>query len=160
MHRAKCTNVIKNTLCSYFEADLLNEFGKNKFSLLIDEPNVGVLKLLGISIIYYSNIHKKVVSTYLGLVEIEEFDAKNIVLAIENLSRMKNLKLTYLIAIGTDNASVMTGINNGVYAKLKTEVPSRIFIRCICHSIQLATSHASAEALPKILNFIIAKTHK
>ena len=74
--------------------------------------------------------------------------------------RTKNLKLTNLIAIGTDNASVMTGINNGVYAKLKTEVLSLILIRCICHSIQLATSYASAEALPKILNFIIAETHK
>ena len=99
-------------------------------------------------------------SIYLGLVEIEKCDAENIVLAIKNLMRMKNLKLTNLIAIGTDNASVMTGINNGVYAKLKTEVSSFILIRCICHSIQLATSHASAETLPKILNFIITETHK
>ena len=147
-------------MCSQFEADLLNDIGKNKFSLLIDESNdISVLKLLGISIIYYSDIHKKVVSTYLGLVEIEECDAEKIVLAIKNLLRTKNLKLTNLIAIGTDNASVMTGINNGVYAKLKTEVLSFIF-RCICHSIHLATSHASAEALPKILNFIIVKTYK
>ena len=105
-------------MCSHFEANLLNDIGKNKFSLLIDESNdISVLKLLGISIIYYSDIHKKVVSTYLGLVEIEECDAENIVLAIKNLLRMKNLNLTNLITIGTGNASVMTGINNGVYAK-------------------------------------------
>ena len=133
---------------------MLSDIGKNKFNLLIDESSdISVLKLLCISIIYYSDIHKKVVSTYLGLVEIEECDAENIVLAIKNLLGTKNLKLTNLIAIGTDNASVMTGINKGVYAKLKTEVPSLILIRCICHSIQLATSHASAEALLKILNF-------
>ena len=41
------------------------------------------------------------------------------------------------MAIGTNNASVMTGINNGVYAKLKAEVPSLTLIRCICHFIQL-----------------------
>ena len=144
------SNVIKNTLCSQFEADVLNDIGQNKFSLLINiSKDISVLKLLGISIIYCSDIYKKVVSTYLGLVEIEECDAENIVLAINNLLRTKNLKLTNLIAIGTDNASVMTGINNGVYAKLKTEVPSLILIRCICHSIHLVTSHASAEALPK-----------
>ena len=161
MHQIKCTNVIKNTLCSHFEADLLNDIGKNKFSLLMDESNdISVLKLLGISIIYYSDIHKKVVSTYLGLLEIEECDAENIILAIKNLLRTKNLKLTNVTAIGIDNASVMTGINNGVYANLKTEVPSLILIRCICHSIQLATLHASAEALPKILKFIITETHK
>ena len=148
-------------MCSHFEGDLLNDIGKHKFSLLIDESNnISVLKLLGLSIIYYSDIHKKVVSTYLGLVEIEECDAENIVLAIKNLLKTTNLKLSNLITIGTDNARVMTGINNGVYAKLKIEVPSLILIRCICHLIQLATSHASAKALPKILNFIIAETHK
>ena len=84
-------------------------------SAFIDESNdISVLKLLGISIIYYSNILKKIVSTYLGLVEIEECSAKYIVLAIKNLLRAKNLKLLNLIAIGTDNASVMTGINYGV----------------------------------------------
>ena len=82
-------------------------------SAFIDESNdISVLKLLGISIIYYSNILKKIVSTYLGLVEIEECDAEHIVLANKNLLRTKNLKLINLIAIGTNNASVMTGINN------------------------------------------------
>ena len=84
-------------------------------SAFIDESNdISVLKLLGISIIYYSNILKEIASTYLGLVEIEECDAEHIVLAIKNLLRAKNFKLINLIAIGTDNASVMTGINNGV----------------------------------------------
>ena len=32
MHCTKCTNIIKNTLCSPFEADLLNDIGKNNFS--------------------------------------------------------------------------------------------------------------------------------
>ena len=73
-----------------------------------------VFKLLGVSIFYYSNILKKIVSTYFGLVEIEKCDAEHIVLAIKNLLRARNLKLINLIAIGTDNARVMTGINNGV----------------------------------------------
>ena len=96
---------------------------------------------------------------YLGLVEIEECDAKHIVLAIKNLLWTKNVKLINVIAIGTENRSVMTGIDNGVYAKLKTEVPSHILIRCIYHSIELATSHASAETLPRNLNFITAETN-
>ena len=32
MHRTKCTNIIKNALCSHFEADWLNDIGENKFS--------------------------------------------------------------------------------------------------------------------------------
>ena len=136
MHRTKCSNIIKNTLYCHFAADLLNDIGKSKYSLLIDESNnISVLKLLGISIIYHSSIHKKIVSTYLGLIEIEQCNAEHIVIAIKNMLKSKNLELTNLMAIGTNNASVMTGINNGVYAKLKAEVPSLTLIRCICHSI-------------------------
>ena len=53
----------------------------------------------------------------------------------------------------------MVGINNGVCSKLKQENPSSILMRCVCHSIQLAMSYASAERLPRNLEYLIAKTH-
>ena len=72
MHRTKCTNVIKNVLCNHFEADFLKNIGKNKFSLIIDKANdISLLKLLSLSIIYFSNGEKKVVSTIFVLIEIE-----------------------------------------------------------------------------------------
>jgi len=43
----------------------------------------------------------------------------------------------------------MVGINNGVYVKLKEEIPSLLHIPCICHSLKLAVSAAAAETLPK-----------
>ncbi len=55
-----------------------------------------------------------------------------------------HMDLTYMqtmIDTGTDNASVMVGINKGVYKQLKEEVPSLVHIRCVCHSVQLAVSH-------------------
>lgn len=64
-----------------------------------------------------------------------------------------------LTALGTDNASVTTGINNGVYVKLKAEVPHLILIRCVCHSLQLAVSHATSECLPRNLEFLIKETY-
>ena len=67
MHRTKYTNIFKNTLCGHFEADLLKDIGKNKSSLLIDKSdNIIALKLLGISIIYYSNIRKRLYQLILG----------------------------------------------------------------------------------------------
>ncbi|TGZ50748.1 Zinc finger protein [Temnothorax longispinosus] len=69
------------------------------------------------------------------------------------------LDLQNLLAIGTDNASVMVGINNGVYAKLKAVVPSLILIRCLCHSLQLAVSHAMIDTLPRNLEFLIHETY-
>ncbi|KAL3246323.1 hypothetical protein MRX96_057730 [Rhipicephalus microplus] len=47
-------------------------------------------------------------------------------------------------------------MNNGVHRKLKAEPPHIVLIRCVCHSLQLATSAATAEALPRILEYLIS----
>ena len=160
MHRTKCTNIIKNVLCPHFEEELTNDIGNNKFSLLLDESNnISVKKLLGISIIYYSHSSHKVESTYLGIIQLEKCDALSIIKALKQLLISKKVNINNCIAIGTDNASVMVGINNGVYTKLKQEYPHLILMRCVCHSIQLAMSYASAECLPRNLEFLIAETH-
>ncbi|CAH2100390.1 unnamed protein product [Euphydryas editha] len=61
------------------------------------------------------------------------------------------------MGIGTDNAPVMVGVNNGVFSKLKEEVPQLILVRCLCHSLQLAVSAAAREFLPRNLEFLIRK---
>ena len=93
------------------------------------------------------------------MIALEKCDAVSIVTALkEELLRLK-LNITKLIRIGTDNASVMAGVNNGVYKQLKPDVPNLILIRCVCHSIQLAVSHASSEALPRSLDYLISETY-
>ena len=126
---------------------------------MLDESNdISVNELLGIAIVYYSNKYKKVIYIFLSLVLLEKCNALVIVNALKNeLLRLK-LSLKNMVAIGTDNASVMVGINNGIYKRLKTEVPSLILIKCACHSIQLAVSHATAEFLPKWLEYLVAET--
>ena len=89
-------------------------------------------------------------STYLKLTP---YDAEHIVIAIKNVLSSYKLSLKNLAAIGTDNASVMIGINKGVHAQLRSEIPSLILIKCVCHSIQLAVSQASVDSLPRHLNF-------
>ena len=50
----------------------------------------------------------------------------------------------------------MDGINNGVFSKLKKDVPSLILIKCACHSLPLAVSYAASESLPR--TFLIAES--
>lgn len=161
MHRTKCSEIIKNVLGPHFENDLVEDIGDGKYSLLLDESNdISVHKMLGIVVIHFSINAKKVVSTFLNLVELEACDAESIVNALKGELKNKKLDLHNLLAIGTDNASVMIGVNNGVYQKLKKEVPSLILFRCVCHSLQLAVSHASSECLPRNLEFLIGETYK
>lgn len=46
----------------------------------------------------------------------------------------------------------MTGINNGVHKGLKEEygLKDLVLISCECHSLQLAVSHASNDAIPVV----------
>lgn len=59
--------------------------------------------------------------TFWDLVPLKECNADGICEAIKN--RKHGLELQKLVAIGTDNASVMMVINNGIYAKFKKEIP-------------------------------------
>ncbi|KAH9364077.1 hypothetical protein HPB48_001726 [Haemaphysalis longicornis] len=61
--------------------------------------------------------------------------------------------------VGTDNASVMTGINNDVHRKVKAEALHLVLIRCVCRFLQLATSAATAQALPRNLEYLISETY-
>jgi len=87
------------------------------------------------------------------LVEITNCDAQSITDALKDAIQNKGLLLKNLVGIGTDNASVMVGVNNGVYQKL--EIPSLILIPRVCHSLQLAVSSAASEALPRFIDFFI-----
>lgn len=64
-----------------------------------------------------------------------------------------------MVGIGTDNASVMTGVNNSVYQKLKAEVPNLILVLCVCYSLQLAISAAVADCLPRNLEYLVSETY-
>ncbi|XP_050337888.1 uncharacterized protein LOC126764133 [Bactrocera neohumeralis] len=158
LHRTKCSNIIMNVWAPHF-SDLLKEDLKGQpYSIIIDE-SIDIMKNLGIVIIYYSNRFEKVVSTYLDLVRLNDCDANSIVSAIKDVLQRFESQLINMMGIGTDNASVMTGVNEGVYAKLKREVPHLNLIRCICHSLQLAVSSAAKLFLPRNLEYIISETY-
>lgn len=65
------------------------------------------------------------------------------------------------MAIATDNASTMVGVNNGVFSKLKEEfgLNKLVLIRCVCHSLQLAISTASKETMPRSVEFLLRETY-
>ena len=127
----------------------------------MDESNDSTVnKSSGITVIYYSDRHKKVVHSYLDMVFLEKkCDADATVNAIKSALAEKNGHKN-LLTIGTDNASVMIGLNSGVFKKLKEKVPKLLLIRCVCHSIQLTVSHVCATFLPTNLEFLASETYK
>ncbi|ROL43465.1 Zinc finger protein 862 [Anabarilius grahami] len=162
MHRTKCTEMINGVLGPYSVKRLVTDIGDSKYSLLLDEStDVSVSKYLGIVIRYFSEDKANVVATYLGLVELEGGDARSIAKAVLDFLGKCGLKKENLHGIGTDNASVMTGVYNGVHKILREEngLKHLILIRCVCHSLQLAVSSASKNTLPRSVEFLVRETY-
>ncbi|XP_047543248.1 uncharacterized protein LOC125075583 [Vanessa atalanta] len=163
MHRTKCTEVIKNVLAPHFVEELIEDIGQQKYrqySLIIDEStDISTSKQLGIVIRYFSRKLKKVVSSFLSLEPLKTSDAVGIVEALFSCLQKYGLDKNKMVGLGTDNASVMTGINNGVFRILKNDIPNLILNRCTCHSLQLAVSHASEQTLPRNIEFLIRETY-
>jgi len=102
LHRTKCTNIMVNILAPHFNDDLLNSIGSRHYSILIDEStNISVIKLLGITILYFSKDTSEVISTYLALVETTTCDVISITNAIINTLKIKDLSIKELVGIGT-----------------------------------------------------------
>lgn len=104
-----------------------------------ESTDISVIKYLGIAAIYYSTFQNKIVTTFFGLEELVECNAAAIVKAILNALKSYELDIKNVIGIGTDNASVMVGINNGVHKILK-EKKSTVNSYSLCMSL-LTASH-------------------
>ena len=160
LKRSKCSGIICNILAPHFTENLKSDVGDRKFSLIIDESiDVSTSKMLGIVIRYYSDAKKCIVVTFLDLVELTECSAEAICEVLKKSIKDNGLDVQNLLALGTDNASVMTGINSGEFARLKAEVPHLQLIKCVCHSLQLSVSHTACEKLPRHLEFMIKEIY-
>lgn len=163
MHRTKCTQIINQVLAPHFRENLVKDIGNQKYSLIFDEStDVSVTKFMGVIVRYFSVTQNSVVSAFLSLEPVERADANGLVSSLVNCVQSHNIPLQNLVGIGTDNAAVMTGCHNSVYEILKRQynLPNLILIRCICHSLQLAVSHASQHSIPQHIEFMIRETYK
>ncbi|XP_077357277.1 uncharacterized protein LOC144004157 [Festucalex cinctus] len=154
----KYTEIINGILAPYFLKRLTSDVGNEKFSLLLDESSdVVVSKYLGVAIQYFSTKKGTVVSTFLGMIELEAGDPRSITKALMEFLDKCRLKIENLHGIGADNALVMTAVHK--ILKEECALANLVLIRCICHSLQLAVSAASKENIPTQVEYLIRETY-
>lgn len=159
VHRTKCTGVLKNILCPHFQSVLREDIQEGPYSLLVDgATDIAVHKQLRVCIQYFSQTARKVITTFLMIVQLVEGTAAAVVAGIKRAIAHFGRDHQKLRGIGCDNASVNTGHEGGVHALLKREVPHLILVRCVCHSVQLAVSEATS-TLPAHLELLINQTY-
>lgn len=162
IRRTKCRDIVVNVLAPHFMGDLLTDIGSEKYSLIVDEStDISDVKLLGVVIRYYSGQLNKIVSTFVGLLELESGTASAMVEAIKELLMTVKLNPQNLIGVGVDNATVNTGAVGGLCELLKKEfdLSNLVMVRCVCHSIQLAVSSATRDTLPRNIDYLVRETY-
>uniref|UniRef100_A0ABD2WDM7 DUF4371 domain-containing protein n=1 Tax=Trichogramma kaykai TaxID=54128 RepID=A0ABD2WDM7_9HYME len=154
MHRTKCSNVINNVIAPNVLLDLISDIGKMPFSLIVDEStDVSVHKYMCICIKYFSVAKKKIVTNYLGIIQLDRADAQSLYDALVEYAETINLQLSQMIGIGTDGGSNMCGKDKSLFALLKKTYPKLQLVRCICHALNNASS-AAGQAFPDAVDFL------
>ncbi len=159
MHRTKCTAIIKSVLTPHFREELMEDIVESPYSLYLDEStDISVNKLLCICVKYHAKKHNKFVSTYLGLVELRDADAKGISDTVFAFISQNGLQIKNMMGIATDGASVMVGKHHSVFTLLKQTQPNLQLIRCVCHSLDIVANKAM-QLLPSNIEYMVRQTY-
>lgn len=154
LHRTKCSLLIKKVIAPALLEDLLHDIEDCLYSLIFDEStDVTTIKYLCIRVRYFSKKINKILVCFLGLVEVEKVTADELYLKFKKFLTNRGLKITNMIGLGTDGANNLCGRQNSLYARFKKDNPKLQLVRCICHSLNNASSKA-AEVLPSNLDFL------
>jgi hypothetical protein len=149
--RTKTTDLIKNSLSACIRLQLDKILRTTFFSLLIDMSTDISKKHLGVLVVrYFDNEVGLVQSKLWRVLELPNADHLSIFEEIESLFRTCKIPYENLIGIGTDGAKNLIQENHdshSLFALLLTRQPRLYGVRCICHSINLVSSHAS-DVLP------------
>jgi hypothetical protein len=138
---------MRNVLRPHFTNNLRKDVGDGMCSILVDESTDIITANLLIQPQF--NTVKQMTAlfqlSFQKLVELQHWTAGGIAAITKQSLADFNLDVRNVQGIGTDNASVMVGINNVSYQMLKREVPHLILVKCVRHSVPLAPSAATIE---------------
>ncbi|MCO5564284.1 hypothetical protein L7F22_017944 [Adiantum nelumboides] len=81
-------------------------------------------------------------TSFVELLRVENAEAKGLYATLMAFFVKMKLPLHKMIGIATDGATVMTGVNNGVVARLKRNIPHLLSFHCVAHRESLATGDA------------------
>ncbi len=105
---------------------------------------------------YFSTIHQKVQTSFLGIVPVISTTDESLFKAIENFLTKCNIDINNCIGLGTDGANNVSGLHNSVFSRFRNINPNITFIKCTCHSLALCCQKAFA-FLPSNLVFLISE---
>ncbi|KAK3924016.1 Zinc finger MYM-type protein 1 [Frankliniella fusca] len=160
LHRTKCSKLISNVVAPAFLTEIKNDIGDSPYSLIVDEStDVSTTKFMALCVRYHSKIHKKMVTDFLGIIQVHSCTGVDLAKAVVEYLQVIGLILGNLHATGTDGAANMCGANNSFYTHLRSMVPGgRLqLLKCVCHSLDKCAEYAF-KTVPNHLTFLLTET--
>ena len=93
-------------------------------------------------------VNNQVQTSFLALEQLCDGSSNSIVQCLKDIMEKHGLNMSNLAALGSDGASAMVGIHNGVSAQLKREQPTLISVHCVAHRLSLAVTQAAKLVSP------------
>lgn len=152
INRNKGTKIVKDCIGPSNSKQVINLCQQQYYSIIVDEStDRSVSKNLAILIRIYDGV---CADRFLTLIHVSDGTAESIFNAIMNVFKENDIPISNLVGFGADNCATMMGRHNGVQALLK-QVKTTLYVSgCICHNLNLASSHA-AKHIPKTVDDLI-----
>ncbi len=87
----------------------------------------------------------KAVEGFLGLVHVHEVNAEALTKYLLAFLHDKGISLQKIRGLGFDGTNTMSGERSGVQKRMRSLVPSALYIHCHCHKLQLAAVYSANE---------------
>ena len=136
--------------CANEITDSISSTVQNKpYSISTDGSNSGADKMYPIVIRYVGGdglVNMALLSV--PCVTEKSCTGENIFNTVSEDLRSKNISWKNCVALGCDNANVMSGKKKGFFGFVQKEAPHCVFSGCPCHLIHLTAKHATDEHIP------------
>lgn len=150
LNRKKCSSIVKKIIAKIETEETVSYLKNVKFSILVDEStDICDTKFMCTLVRYVSPTNGSIQTELLELIPLNATDcsAVKIYESFKLCLNQKDIPLQNIIGLGCDGANVMVGNHNSFYSHLKTDVPSVILMKCICHSAAIIASKACEHLL-------------
>ena len=122
---------------------LLEVINAKYFALMMDESTDVAIQQTLMVYVRIVDDDGRVRTHFLSTVRLDAADATGIYKAAYDVMTSKGFDHQRLIALATDGASVMTGVETGVTTRFKADNPFLFATHCLAHRLALASSQAA-----------------
>lgn len=141
-NRTKCTALINNVIGESSFESLVNNLRNQKFSLLVVE-STDHSSIKNLAVVVRINNNFNISDNFLALLPVSDASAQNLYNTItdffnSNAIPFKDKMIGFV-------ADAMMGSRHSLKTLLAKDIPTLFSMKCICHSLALCASYASAK---------------